>query len=177
MAHRSINNSELHSMIDKVLTSILHKYIPYNDFVKNVFVEVLYSLDRNKVYNLDRKVLIEQLLNKNSDKIKSFIENYYDEDMLDNEFYQMNFEKVLYNKLDENIIKYTCKELGLTYKELGEIIGYTEGALKTAVSSNKVSNSLNKAIALYKKILKLEKDLENSNQMKKSLREWLKAED
>lgn len=33
-------------------------------------------------------------------------------------------------KNDENIIKKTCKELGLTYKQLGELIGYNKLFLK-----------------------------------------------
>ena len=29
----------------------------------------------------------------------------------------------------DNLIKKTCKELGLTYRELGEAIGYSESAI------------------------------------------------
>lgn len=73
-----------------------------------------------------------------------------------------------------NIIKKTCKELGLTYRELGEAIGYSEGALKTAVSTDKISSSMEKAIELYKRTLELEKEIENSNKIKLTLKEWLK---
>jgi len=55
-----------------------------------------------------------------------------------------------------NIIKKTCKELSLTYRELGEKIGYSEGALKTASSTNNVSEPMKKAIELYLKNLELE---------------------
>jgi len=75
---------------------------------------------------------------------------------------------------NQNIVKTTCNELGMTYKELGEAIGYSEGALKTAVSTNKISKSMIKAIELYKKTLELEKELENSNKIKSTLKEWLK---
>ena len=47
---------------------------------------------------------------------------------------------------EENIVKRTCKELGLTYKELGEAIGYSEGALKMAVQRDSVSPQMEKAI-------------------------------
>jgi len=73
-----------------------------------------------------------------------------------------------------NIVKATCNELKMTYKELGEAIGYSEGALKTAVSTEKISKSMIKAIELYKKTLELEKELENSNKIKLTLKEWLK---
>ena len=75
---------------------------------------------------------------------------------------------------DENIVKATCREFGMTYKELGEAIGYSEGALKTAVSTGKISNSMTRAIELYLKTLKLEKELENSNKIKSTLKDWLK---
>ena len=74
----------------------------------------------------------------------------------------------------ENIIKKTCKELGLTYSQLAEQIGYTEGALKTSVSTDKISNSMVKAIELYRKNLELEEKLLNSEKIKETLKEWLK---
>jgi len=51
--------------------------------------------------------------------------------------------------VQENIVKRTCKELGITYKELGEAIGYSEGAIKTATSTNNISAPMQKAIELY----------------------------
>ena len=60
--------------------------------------------------------------------------------------------------LEENeihLVKRVSKELGLTYKELGEEIGYSEGALRGAVSKNQLSGQLKKAIELYLEIEKL----------------------
>jgi len=68
--------------------------------------------------------------------------------------------------MNENLIKQTCKELGLTYKQLGEAIGYSEGAIKTAVSTDKVSEPMQKAIELYLKNLELQKELEQFKQFK-----------
>ena len=45
-------------------------------------------------------------------------------------------------------IKQASKLLGLTYKELGEQIGYTEAALITAVMKGKISNPMLKSIEL-----------------------------
>jgi len=59
----------------------------------------------------------------------------------------------------ENIVKQTCKELGFTYKQLAEKIGYGEGALKRAASTNDVSEPMKKAIELYLKNLELEEAL------------------
>ena len=48
-----------------------------------------------------------------------------------------------------HLVKKVSKELGLTYKELGEKIGYTEGNLKRAVHDNRTTSQLKKAIELY----------------------------
>ena len=76
--------------------------------------------------------------------------------------------------MDENIVKATCRELGMTYKELGEAIGYSESAIKMAISKDKISEPMVKAIELYKKNLELKKELENSNKIKSTLKNWLK---
>lgn len=57
---------------------------------------------------------------------------------------------------ETNIIKTVCKALNFTYAQLAEQIGYTEGALKTSVSTDKISNSMKKAIELYLKTIKKE---------------------
>ena len=61
----------------------------------------------------------------------------------------------------------------MTYKELGEAIGYGESAIKMAISKDKVSEPMQKAIKLYTKNIELEKELEKSNQIKSTLKEWL----
>lgn len=58
--------------------------------------------------------------------------------------------------MDRNIVKLTCKELGFTYKELGEAIGYSGDSLKNIASKEEVSISITKAIELYKKNIELE---------------------
>lgn len=72
--------------------------------------------------------------------------------------------------MSENIIKKTCKELGLTYKQLGELIGYSESALNNAARSDKVSEPLTRAIELYKENLKLKNELEDFKLVKEILR-------
>lgn len=76
--------------------------------------------------------------------------------------------------MNENLIKLTCKELGLTYKELAEAIGYGEGAIKNSASTGNVSEPMNHAIKMYKHILELENEIKSSNQIKNNLKEWLK---
>jgi len=76
--------------------------------------------------------------------------------------------------LEENLIKRTCKELGLTYKELGEKIGYSEANLKNSVSRNQVSKQLETSIYLYLQTIELQKEINNTKSFKQSLKDFLK---
>jgi hypothetical protein len=67
-----------------------------------------------------------------------------------------------------HLVKKVSKELGLTYKELGEKIGYSEGALRGAVSRNKLSEQLKKAIELYLEIIEFQ-EKEKKEKEKKEL--------
>lgn len=50
---------------------------------------------------------------------------------------------------EDNIVKRVCKELGLTYKQLGEAIGYGEEAVSKAARTDNISSAMNKALSLY----------------------------
>ena len=78
------------------------------------------------------------------------------------------------DKKEENLIKKTCKDLGLTYKELGEKIGYSEANLKNSVYKNQISKQLEIAINLYLKNIELQKEIDNTKSFKKSLKDFLK---
>ena len=65
-----------------------------------------------------------------------------------------------------HLIKRVSKELGLTYQELGQEIGYSEGALRGAVSRNQLSGQLKKAIELYLEIIKFKEKEEKSKRTK-----------
>lgn len=60
---------------------------------------------------------------------------------------------------DENIIKKVCKELNLTYKQLGELIGYGEEAVSKASRTGNISNTMSKALELYLENLELKDKL------------------
>lgn len=72
--------------------------------------------------------------------------------------------------LEENIIKLTCKELGLTYKQLGDAIGYSEPAIKKAIANNTVSEPMQKAIELHLEVLNLKKQLQNYEFLKSAIK-------
>ena len=67
---------------------------------------------------------------------------------------------------EENIVKRVCKELGLTYKQLGEKIGVKEGTLNKVASTGEISEQIQKAIELYLKTLDLESELNEYKEFK-----------
>jgi hypothetical protein len=72
-----------------------------------------------------------------------------------------------------HLVKKVSKELGLTYKELGEKIGYTESNLRQSVYTNKISLQLKKAIQLYMETLELKKKLNEAENFKSVLRTFI----
>jgi transcriptional regulator with XRE-family HTH domain len=79
--------------------------------------------------------------------------------------------------MNENIVKKVCKELGLTYKELGEKIGYSEGAINKAGHSGQVSKSMQKTIELLLENLELKKQLNDCKTLRETLNSFLNKED
>lgn len=75
--------------------------------------------------------------------------------------------------IEENIVKKACKELGITQKELAELIGYSESAVNNA-SRAEVSQPMAKAIELYIKTIKQEKELQTLTDLKKILQTIVK---
>ena len=72
-----------------------------------------------------------------------------------------------------HLVKKVSKELGLTYKELGEKIGYSESNLRQSVYTNKISMQLQKAIELYVETIKLRKKVDESESFKSILRTFI----
>ena len=81
--------------------------------------------------------------------------------------------RFILKKKEVHLVKKVSKELGLTYKELGAKIGYTEGNLKKSVHDNRTTDQLKKAIELYLKTLQLEEKLNETEKMKKQVRTFL----
>ncbi|EAJ3713877.1 transcriptional regulator [Campylobacter coli] len=73
-------------------------------------------------------------------------------------------------------IKEFCKEQGLTYKQLGELIGMTEPSVKTALSVDKISNQIEASINLLKKIKEQEQELKEFRALKEILINLIKSD-
>lgn len=66
----------------------------------------------------------------------------------------------------DNLIKKTCKELGLTYRELGEKIGYSESTLNKSASTGEISKPIEVAIHLYLETIELRAQLQQFELLK-----------
>ena len=71
-----------------------------------------------------------------------------------------------------NIIKQVARDLKLTYKELGEKIGYSESALNGAASRDEISTPLKKAIDLYLENLRLKEELKDFHTLREILKKY-----
>ena len=76
-------------------------------------------------------------------------------------------------KKEIHLVKKVSKELGLTYKELGEKIGYSESNLRRSVSTNQISLQLKKALELYLEIIRLKKKEKDTAQVKEILKTFI----
>jgi predicted transcriptional regulator len=77
---------------------------------------------------------------------------------------------VILEEKEVHLVKRVSKELGLTYKELGEEIGYSESTLRKSVSENRITLQLEKAIELYLKTLEFEKERKEITKIKENIR-------
>ena len=75
--------------------------------------------------------------------------------------------------MSENIVKKVCKELGLTYRELGERIGVSESSLRSAASTGKISNQVKKAIELFVELQNTKQQLKDYEELQKLLKKML----
>jgi len=73
-----------------------------------------------------------------------------------------------------HLVKKVSKELGMTYKELGKEIGYSESTLRKSVSENRITIQLEKAIELYLKTLEFQKDRNELEKIKENIRTLFK---
>ena len=85
--------------------------------------------------------------------------NEFNRDIYDQELDDEIFDHPNLHIPKENLIKQTCKELNLTYKQLGEAIGYGEEAVSKAARTGNISATMNKALLLYLENLELKNKL------------------
>jgi hypothetical protein len=80
----------------------------------------------------------------------------------------------LEEKKEIHLVKRVSKELGLTYKELGKEIGYSESNLRRSVSTNQLSLQLKKALDLYLENSRFKQKEKETKELKDILRALIK---
>ena len=73
-----------------------------------------------------------------------------------------------------HLVKKVSKKLGLTYKELGENIGYSESILRQSVSKNKISSQLKRALELYMETIELKEEKKETERIKDLIKTFFK---
>ena len=73
----------------------------------------------------------------------------------------------------ENLIKRTCKELNLTYKQLGEAIGLSEASIKRLAVSDEINSQVTKSCEMLLEIKNLKNQLANTENLKNAIKIFL----
>lgn len=144
----------------------MNEFLELNNLKLNISIDEEQSKQLIKI----REAFEEWATNQNASDYKN-IWNAFDKYVEEKKYSQWYFDKIPDREI--NIVKHTCKELGMTYKQLGELIGYSEPAIKKAAQTNTISEPMQKAIELYKEVLTLKLKLLNTNKLKKALKELL----
>jgi len=69
-----------------------------------------------------------------------------------------------------NIVKRTAKELGMTYRQLGEAIGLSEAHIKRLAQSDDIGEQVKKSLQMLMRIDELEKETQDYKDFKIQLK-------
>lgn len=72
--------------------------------------------------------------------------------------------------MSENLIKSTCRELGITYKQLGELIGLSEASIKRLATSDEISQQVIRSCEMAIEIHRLKEKTQSLEIIKKALK-------
>lgn len=169
-----VKNKVIQGMVDNLY------YKDYTDNPEAIFKLIITHIEQKLNYKYDYSsvetlmknmydTIVMAILNiktpKEEEKMKFYssllsIENWFiDLDTFERKMQEMYLLKT-------NIIKRVCYELGLTYKQLGEAIGYSESTLNNAARQEKISEPLKRAVELYLENLKLKQELADFKTLK-----------
>ena len=123
-------------------------------------LRLLYEIDYTKLkFDKDEKVIVAKM-QQGSDGVY--------------ELKEQGIISKLEEQNNENIVKRVCKELNLTYKQLGEAIGYGEEAVSKAARTGNISATMNKALLLYLENLELKNKLKTLDTLSAIIKELSK---
>lgn len=173
--NQNINNPDI--MID----SLNAKFIGHDPVDKYKIIILGEYKDSIKLKTQIKRGNEKQLIEEIKQQIKDIVgyDPFFHEGGNHIEFKDNN-DKVLYAiewhfdpKYEQNIIKQTCKELNLTYKQLGELIGLSEGSIKRLATSNEINTQVIKSCEMLFEIKNLKEQLANTETLKTALKSLL----
>ena len=173
--NQNINNPDI--MID----SLNAKFIGHDPVDKYKIIILGEYKDSIKLKTQIKRGNEKQLIKEIKQQIKDIVgyDPFFHEGGNHIEFKDNN-DKVLYAiewhfdpKYEQNIIKQTCKELNLTYKQLGELIGLSEGSIKRLATSNEINTQVIKSCEMLFEIKNLKEQLANTETLKTALKSLL----
>jgi DNA-binding XRE family transcriptional regulator len=74
---------------------------------------------------------------------------------------------------EENLVKKTCRELGITQKELAEKIGVKPESLNSSLSRGKITNQVIKSVEMLNEIYFLKEELKSCYKKEETFKEIL----
>lgn len=160
-----------------------HKYL-MDTTMKSLTAIAFYEMEKEKGISLPYNAIVNYIgVDNYADICKTampecfmpleYVLTHYKE----NEPYKLiisTFKAGVEDFLELNIVKRTCQELGMTYKELGEAIGYSGDSLRNIASKKNVSDQITKAISLYLETLDLKSQLKDYTTLKEILKNIVK---
>lgn len=175
-----VKNKVIQGMVDNLY------YKDYADNPEDIFKLIITHIEQKLNYKYDYSsieilmknmydTIVMAILNIKAPEEKEKMKFYLSLLSIENWFVDLDtFERKMQEMylLKTNIIKRVCYELGLTYKQLGEAIGYSESAIKNA-GVGEASEPMKKAIELYKETLNLRAKLDKSEAFKNNLKNFL----
>lgn len=183
LANDDLENSQEISFVSLQILLYNHlKYVVTVDPLFKYFSAIqtaFYYFKDNEMYvklsDIDKAVIEGKLLEDFRNQFDEF-DNYDDDELYvkAESFLRYNLQPAINDYMEKNIVKSTCKELGITYKELGEAIGYGADSLRNIASKIEVSEQLTKVIALYKENITLKTKLQDYYNLKQTLKNLTK---
>ena len=185
----SIDEIEVPKINDKIDGTLEFKY-HIDDIYEIIYLNNSYGFFNMGIFNNSVLKFFEKLVEVNNgsnkqleNKLEQFAKN---NPQCDNNKNNENNKYIQYSSiypikdipyligLEDNIIKKTCAEYNISYQELADATGMNIMSLRSVASSHKISRQIKRSIELYVETIELKKELEQTNQMKTILKNWLK---
>lgn len=176
-----VKNKVIQGMVDNLYNK------DYADNPEDIFKLIIAHIEQKLNYKYDyssieilmknmRDTIVMAILNIKAPEEKEKMKFYSSLLSIEDWFVDLDtFERKMQEMylLKTNIIKRVCYELGLTYKQLGEAIGLSEGSIKRLATSDEINTQAVKSCEMLLEIKNLKEQLSNTETLKTALKTLL----